>query len=240
MTIRGILFDKDGTLVDFYAMWIPAYEEAANHAITRMGRPDLRDRLLVAGGFDPTTRRVTAGSVLASGTNQEIVEAWADAAGAAWIAELEGGVHAIFHDHSTRPPLATTPLAPVFEALKARGLFIGVATMDTHAAAEAALEHLGVRHHVDAVVGSDDVAAPKPAPDMVHAFARAVGIEPASVVMVGDSTIDLMMGRAAGVAKTVGVLTGPSTRADLEADHVLGSIAELPAAIAEAAANRSD
>ncbi|MBC7181003.1 MAG: HAD hydrolase-like protein, partial [Roseovarius sp.] len=62
------------------------------------------------------------------------------------------------------------------------------------------------------------------------AFARAMAREPARVVMVGDSTHDLMAGRAAGM-QCVGVLTGTASRADLEslADIVLPDIGHIPA-----------
>ena len=57
-----------------------------------------------------------------------------------------------------------------------------------------------------------------------------MGLAPARVVMVGDSTHDLIAGRAAGM-QTVGVLTGPASRADLGklADAVLPDIGHLPA-----------
>ncbi|MEQ9502410.1 MAG: HAD family hydrolase [Deltaproteobacteria bacterium] len=227
MAPRAVLFDKDGTLIDFFAMWVPAYEEAAQRVVERMERPELLDAILRSGGYDPTTKQVTPGSVLASGTNQEVVDAWAAAAGDAWDDALGAVVHETFHAHALRPPKPTADLFAVFSALRERGVAVGVATMDAHASAEAALTQLGVRALVDVVLGSDDVQHPKPAPDMVLDFARAVKVDPAEVVMVGDSPIDLMMGRAAGVAATVGVLTGPSGHADLapHADHVVASVA---------------
>ena len=53
--IRGILFDKDGTLSDFRSQWMPAYRAAVD-----MLSPDDRtraDRLLRLGGYDPAQYR---------------------------------------------------------------------------------------------------------------------------------------------------------------------------------------
>lgn len=227
--MRGVLFDKDGTLIDFFAMWIPAYEEAARLVVDALGRADLLPTILRAGGYDPATGRVTPGSVLASGTNQEVVDSWAAAAGAAWLPRCGAIVHETFHAHARRPPKPTADLAKLFTALRERGCAVGVATMDDHANAVAALDQLGVRAFVDVVIGSDDVDRPKPAPDMVERFAALAGLATHDVIMVGDSPIDLMMGRAAGVARTVGVLTGPSDHEHLApyADEVLDSIADL-------------
>ena len=65
---------------------------------------------------------------------------------------------------------------------------------------------------------------------MLHAFSEATGIAPAGIAMIGYSVHDLMVVRAARAAMAVGVLTGPAAAEDLRAhaDHVLGSIGELP------------
>ena len=56
-----------------------------------------------------------------------------------------------------------------------------------------------------------------------------LGVPPTRTAVVGDSPADLRMGRAAGVARTIAVLTGVGDRATLEplADTVLSSIADL-------------
>ncbi|MFK7945911.1 MAG: HAD family hydrolase [Paracoccaceae bacterium] len=70
----------------------------------------------------------------------------------------------------------------------------------------------------------------KPGPGMLLAFAKATGLVPSEIVMIGDSIHDLGVAPAAGAAMAVGVLTGPAGHHDLApyADHVLPSIADLP------------
>ncbi len=232
MVIRGVLFDKDGTLVDFFKMWVPAYREAATTVVERLGRPDLLNAILEAGGLDPTTDRVASGSVLASGTNRQVIETWR-AAAEDWAPELDDRDLAIFHDHATRAPEPTADLDPLFVRLRSRGIALGVGTMDDTVAAEATLGAFAVRHLVDEVIGADLVQHPKPAADMIELFCERRALTPQEVVMVGDSPIDLQMGGAAGVGRTVGVLTGPSQAADLRpwADEIIPSIATLEAAL---------
>jgi phosphoglycolate phosphatase len=64
----------------------------------------------------------------------------------------------------------------------------------------------------------------------VLAFARALGIAPREVAVVGDAVHDLAAARAAGAA-AVGVLSGPTPRELLapHADVLIGSVADLPA-----------
>jgi phosphoglycolate phosphatase len=65
---------------------------------------------------------------------------------------------------------------------------------------------------------------------MVRAFCQDMGCGLEHVAVVGDAVHDLAMGRAAGAGLTIGVLSGTSSRADLEAyaDVILGSVNELP------------
>ena len=71
---------------------------------------------------------------------------------------------------------------------------------------------------------------PKPAPDIVLAFAAATGVDPSDIAVVGDNRYDMEMARAAGAGAAIGVLTGNSGEDDLAAyaDVVLPSIRELP------------
>ena len=92
-----------------------------------------------------------------------------------------------------------------------------------------ALERLTEVAHLDFIAGFDSGHGAKPAPGPLLAFARAVAVDPARVVMVGDSPHDLIAGRAAGM-QTIGVLTGTASRGDLAplADLVLSDIGHIP------------
>jgi phosphoglycolate phosphatase len=70
VAIRGILFDKDGTLIDYWRTWLPINREVASCAAG--GDPLLAAELLARNGHDPATDRVTAGSVLAAGSVDDI------------------------------------------------------------------------------------------------------------------------------------------------------------------------
>ena len=99
------------------------------------------------------------------------------------------------------------------------------------------MRSLGALERFDFIAGYDSGHGLKPGPGMVLAFAETVGIAPHEVAMIGDSLHDLGAGRSAGAGLVVGVLTGPAVAAELapHADHVLRSIAELPALLAELA-----
>lgn len=227
MTIRGILFDKDGTLLDYTATWMPANRAAALAAAR--GDPGLSQHLLAVGGYDSREDRVAGNAVLAAGSNQEIA--------ASWIEHLDGWDHdeltemldSIFAEHGGTQAVPVAELAPFLSRLRARGLRLGVATNDSHRGAEASLDPSGVLSLLDFLAGYDSGHGFKPEPGMVHAFCVAAGLRPEEVMVVGDNLHDLEMGRRAKVGLVVGVLTGNGRREDLvgHADHVIDSILDL-------------
>lgn len=225
LRVDGVLFDKDGTLFDFSATWdvwaLGVFEQFS------AGDADvLRDLARVAcynldeARFEPT-------SPVIAGTNREAAECLASALPARSVDEIED----ILRLAAADAPLAqAVPLAPFLDGLRARGLALGVMTNDTEFGAFAHLRNAGVDQRFDFVAGFDSGFGAKPSPEPLLAFAEHVSLAPERVVMVGDSTHDLIAGRSAGML-TVGVLTGPANKAELApfADAVLPNIGHLDA-----------
>lgn len=221
--VEAVLFDKDGTLFDFNATWV-VFAEAM---IARFAGEDveLGTRLASAIGFDPVARRFHSGSVVIAGTPEEAARVLAPLLDVSAQALTE----TINAEAARAPQAEAVPLEPLLARLKGRGLALGVATNDAEAPARAHLGAAGVTAAFDFIAGSDSGFGGKPAPGMCLGFAEALGLDPARVVMVGDSLHDLHAGRAAGMM-TVGVLTGPAGAAELgpHADVVLADIGRLP------------
>ena len=227
MTIRGVLFDKDGTLLDYGATWMPANRAAALAAAR--GDEALAGRLLVAGGYDPARDRVVANQALAAGTNREIAELWQRHLPDWRVADLLEVIERVFQAESATGAVPVADLAPLLLRLKGRGLKLGVATSDSRRGVEVTLGPFAVLDMFDFIAGYDSGHGSKPDPAIVHGFCAATGLAAAEVAVVGDNLHDLHMGRSAGAGLVVGVLTGTGEHADLSAhaDHVLNSISEL-------------
>jgi len=231
MSLAGILFDKDGTLIDYAATWDPANWRAAHFFAD--GRQDVAEALMSAGGWDKESGRMLPGSPLVSGTVEEIATIWTAVLpphkrDEAAMASL---LHIMMATDIASEPLVD--LNGLFGTLRGRGLRLGVATNDTEAGAEATLGPLDIMDQLDFVAGYDSGHGAKPGPGMVLAFAAHIGADPSRVMMVGDSTHDLEAGRAAG-SVTVGVLSGDAPADVLApfADHILEDIAGLPGLLA--------
>jgi HAD superfamily hydrolase (TIGR01549 family) len=95
------------------------------------------------------------------------------------------------------------------------------------------LEHYGVRELFTAVIGSQTTRRMKPHPEPLFYGAEKMGVDPAHCLMIGDTTIDVRTGVAAG-AQTVGVLCGFGTERELRdtgADLILRTTSDLLAVL---------
>ncbi|MGO4907692.1 HAD family hydrolase [Pseudorhodobacter sp. W20_MBD10_FR17] len=222
--IDGVVFDKDGTLFDFRASWGVWTAQLLQQLAKDQAHVDA---LAAAIGYYPDLQDFHPDSPVIAATAEEISAALLPHLPGHSQPELAARLNALAQ-HAVMAP--AVPLRPVLGALRDRGLKIGLATNDTEAPARAHLTAHGVLDLFDFVAGYDSGHGPKPGPGMCLAFARAVGIDPTRAVMVGDSTHDLIAGRAAGM-RCVAVLTGIAKAEELRphADVVLPDIAGLGA-----------
>ncbi|WP_217571820.1 HAD family hydrolase [Mesorhizobium sp. GbtcB19] len=226
--IKGILFDKDGTLVDFNATWLGIADFMAMDAAE--GDRWKADRLLAAAGFDFASKRFKPDSIFASGSNMDVVELWFPRLSNEDQLLAVSRFNEITSVQGSSMAVALPGVIDSLRTLHKRAYRMGVATNDSTSGAEKTLATLGVAQLFDAAFGYDAVANPKPAPDTVVAFCDLTGLRPGEIAMVGDNRHDLEMARAGGCGLAVGVLSGTGTRDSLApmADIILDSVADLP------------
>jgi phosphoglycolate phosphatase len=230
MTLRGILLDKDGTLIDFNATWGPAAYRAMG--VLAEGSRSKLEALMRVSQFVEEERRFLPTSPLVAGSSAHYGPLWAEAlerpATEAFFGEMDE-LFRVFGLESLSP--IGNPAAVAAE-LTGRGLHVGIATNDAERSGRDQAQRLGLTSYAPFIVGYDSGFGPKPHPGMVLGFIDHCGCRPGEVALVGDSLHDLHAARAAG-ALAVLVLTGPlgpAARAELapHADHVLETIADLP------------
>ena len=173
-TLRAVLFDMDGVLVDSFEAWL----RLMNATARRFGRPPVGREQFRAVYGQPTEEDVR---VFFPGRT---------------VAEVEAFYDAHFGDHAEH--VEANPDAPaVLAALRRMGVGVGVVTNTPSPLARRILEGLGLAP--DALVGGSDVPAAKPAPDMVLRACGLLGAAPADALVVGDSDYDRRAAAAAGV-----------------------------------------
>ena len=213
--MRAIVFDKDGTLLDFQATYGPATRD-----VLRALDGDF-ERMAKAIGYDAAGETFAPSSPVIAGSNADVLDALRGAGASVSLEELD----ALFAETSV-PHAALLP--GVTEALAALDRPLAIATNDAEACARLQLERVGLLDRFRAVVGYDSGHGAKPEPGMILACAAHLECGPADVAFVGDSLTDCRAGRAAGVF-TVAVTTGEASAEELEphADAVIAALAEL-------------
>ncbi|QWG14218.1 HAD family hydrolase [Bradyrhizobium sediminis] len=226
--IRAILFDKDGTLVDFQRSFGPAVREVMQHLSG--GDRAAYQRLVAASHFVEDGQRLLPDSPLIAEPTSVYGVLWATALGRPANTALFAEIDRLLCDATTRHLTAIGDPRTLLTSLAARGYRLGMITNDAEITARAHAHKLGLDEVLQFVAGYDSSFGAKPAPGPVLAFAQAVGVAASEIAVVGDSVHDLAAARAAG-AVAIGVLTGPAPSAILApyADAVLGSPAELAA-----------
>lgn len=181
-TIKTMLFDLDGTIIDTNELIIRSFIEALQgnvpdsfgreHIIPSMGEP-LTDQMKRFSGLEDVTHLVAAYREVNLRLHDEYVKTF---------------------DYVNE----------VIERLHGEGIQIGVVTTKMRLTTERGLKYVGLYDYVDAIVTIDDVVNPKPHAEPVSKAIGLLGADPSTTIMVGDSVVDIKSALAAG-AIAVGV-----------------------------------
>lgn len=202
---RAVLWDVDGTLVDsaecHYGAWRATMAEHGC-ALTRDAFAATFGQRNDAVLRQYLGREVTAEEVRRVGDAKE--------------ARYRGLVRA-------RGVTALPGVCDWLARLRSEGWRQAIASSGPHLNSQAIIDALGLPETFDAVVSAEEVAHGKPAPDVFLAAADRLGVAPHRCVVVEDAPSGIEAGRRAGM-HTLGVLT---THAQLDAERVVGSLADL-------------
>ena len=188
--IQAVIFDKDGTLVDFHNTWDAALGLTLEAILGR----DPAGKAAVANGlgFDLETGVIADGAPFVADSAETLfamIEPYADARLFESTLIAEGA-------NSAHPMVGATE---TINWLRSQGVKVGVATNDAESSAIAQLDGLGWGGLFDAVVGYDSGFRSKPSPHMVLGCCSLLQVQPDQCVMVGDTATDMRAARSAGV-----------------------------------------
>ncbi len=221
--IKGILFDKDGTLIEFEKTWHAVMGRVFNKmATTGLADTDTLRRIKAYSGYLP--QGFETESNVQHLPTRVLVRAWAelvypesDAACEACAGQLMRWVDEASLDAST--PVAIRPgVLETLHYLYDRGYKLGVATADTQRSMMHSLCKADVVRFFDYFGSDDGLTRGKPAVDMAERFRQCCGLEEGELLIVGDSVSDLAFAQKAK-AHFAGVLNSYSglTKALVEA-----------------------
>jgi pyrophosphatase PpaX len=176
MLYRAILFDFDGTLVPSLPLWVKSYQAAMHrfdHTLSEdevIRRCFYRDWDVLADEFGISNPDV-----------------------------LKDQVESNVRDALTSSQLFPLVL-PLIQRCRSLGLQTALVTTATRYIVEHALPSFLLHDQFDSVTCADDVTHFKPHPEPIRRTLQHLGRAPTEAIMIGDSTVDIKSGKAAGTA----------------------------------------
>ncbi|WP_240633349.1 HAD family hydrolase [Paenibacillus montanisoli] len=242
--VDAILFDKDGTLIDFIYTWGKWSEQMLGefgNQLEARGLPAMHADIASLWGTqhdkDGAIIDYDRNGPLAMGTLDDLVAvlAWQGyLAGMSWaeakLAVQQCRQHADDQLNEARAAKALPGVIPFLERCREIGLTLAVVTADETSAAVRQLEWLGLTDYFAECIGTDQVERGKPFPDMVKLACSRLSLDPARVAVIGDTNGDMKMAKLAEAAVAIGI----AAKADEgrgaklpDADAIIVSMSEL-------------
>lgn len=204
--IRAILFDKDGTLLQFTEGWVDSIVGFLEDKIL----DDNKKREVFREIGIREYGGVEENSILSSETAMDLAIIFSK-----YLDEDLDEIYGELDDHLLRYLKEnnkfireTCDLRKLFEALRDRKILIGIFTSDNYRQAKYSMEYLGLDSFID-FYATADIYKKKPNKESLEVFKKKYSLEDQEIIIVGDSRVDMVFGED---TVKVGVLCGTGSR----------------------------
>ena len=208
--VKAIIFDVDGTLLNTERIYMHSWKVAGAAA----GYEISQDTLLRTRAINKAEAKKIFQDALGPDFDYDTIQKARTVISEEIIAQSDD--------------LLLPGVKETLDALKAKGYPLAVASSTGREKTVSHLEHAGLLHYFDAVVGGDMVSRGKPDPDIFLKAAELLGVQPEDCIVVGDTPADV---RAAVAANMPPVLipdcVTPDETIRAMSNHVLDSMADL-------------
>jgi phosphoglycolate phosphatase len=224
----AIIFDKDGTLIDFQQSFGHACAYVVRHLSD--GDEDIIKRIAEYSGFDMNTYHFHHDSFVIGDSTVEIAEKWQKFLPQfhndlpRLMAEIDDGFQRLTLEYLS--PFEAT--APLLQQCKAQGKFLGVVSNDSALAIRQQLQKLSLYDLIDFIAGYDSGYGAKPSGGSLKHMMQFYDFKPEKSVMIGDSVHDLLAAQDAGI-DSIAICHYQNIYSDLSqyTDKIITDIAEL-------------
>lgn len=174
----GVVFDFDGTIADTRSSIISTFEET----FRRLELPYPGEETIAATIGIPLHISFQVAA--------DMSETESTAATAVY--------REVFRDRELADVRLFDGMREVLDELSRRGMPLAIASSRSRPSLSRLIDYLGLSHHFGVVAGREDAPREKPYPDLLLGVAEALGVRPAHLLMVGDTTFDIEMAHNAG------------------------------------------
>lgn len=237
MKVDAIIFDKDGTLIDFDAFWVTVSVKSLQEILKAVGMEDISiEYLLTELGVHNGVTDING--VLCKGTYKQmgkiihkaLVEKGCDIS----LSKVEKLVVDAYNENSAvGEVIPTCPnLKEILTEFKNSNIKLAVVTTDNEYITRQCLKKLGVEELFDKIYTDDGKTPAKPNPYCALNFCEFCGVAREHTVMVGDTLTDVEFAKNAGISM-IGLAKNERNKniLALYTDIVLSKISDLPSVL---------
>lgn len=228
ISTRGIIFDKDGTLIKFDSFWRPVTEKAVIYILSKTKMPlYLKDELMTASGINDGIN-----GLICRGTYSQLAKMFKK------ILEKHrrdvGDIESLVTEAFTKSMTAgeTVPacagIEELFSELKKSGYMIFLVTTDRRDITKKCLDELRLEEYFDEIYTDDGRGYSKPDPYYINMITEKYGLQRNELIMVGDTVTDMEFAVNGGI-RAIAVSSDAESRCILKkyTDTVIDDISYL-------------
>ncbi|KGX86201.1 pyrophosphatase PpaX [Pontibacillus litoralis] len=213
MTIRTLLFDLDGTLINTNELIIASFlHTTEKYAPNQYTREDVIDFI-----------------------GPPLEESLSSISDKVDVEEMMNTYRAHNHEHHDDLVVAYDGVVETLSKLREAGFKLGIVTTKLRQTVTMGVKLTEIEPYFDTIVTLDDVTNAKPHPEPVVRAMKELGATPEETIMIGDNTHDIEAGQNAGT-KTAGVawtIKGRQVLEDLQPDYMLEHMSDLTKLVME-------
>lgn len=230
MSIKAIVFDKDGTLMRFEDFWIPTAEHAVGLILSSLGIDKSKSQIFLdsIGTYDGKS------GVLCHGTYKDMADAFSEVLKDLNIScdeeKLLKLVSGSFHQSMRFGEIKSvcSNLPAILSSFKKSGLILSLVTSDDIHGTQKFLSTLKITDYFDEICTFDEIHPSKPNPYYMKMLCLKYNLKPCEIIMVGDTAADMNFAANAGVT-AIGIAEKSDDQKHLRnyTEYVLCNVSEL-------------
>lgn len=223
--IKGIIFDKDGTLYDYVQVWAPVIKNVIRTVFISLNIKDskeAREHLYQIIGIDNEYNIYKDGIVF---NHHKVVRAFFKLLGFCIKHRVNPfSFYLMMQKTLLRPAdmikeqlenIDFTPVQNLMDRIAENDIKIGVVTNDTTQSARACFKMMGITDDIEFLRSKESNCKKKPNPEAIKQFCTTFNLKPEEVCVVGDATSDMDFGKNGNCGYIVGLMTGSKDREGL-------------------------
>ena len=216
--IKGIIFDKDGTLYDYVQVWAPVINNAVKTIFISLNIEHSEKatlQLYEIIGIDSNYNIYKDGIVF---NHHKVVRAFIKLLGFCINHKVNPfSFYKMMQKLLLRPAdmikeqlnsIDFKPVQELMDRLKENNIKIGIVTNDTTASSRVCFKMMGITDDIEFLRSKESNCKKKPNPEAIKQFCNTFNLKPEEVAVVGDATSDMDFGKNGNCGYLIGVMTG--------------------------------